>query len=193
MYFECNCIYRQIHFNPSMGDCWYGRVALLFRFHVSTVQGGLMECTCTMLETQWDYCPGERRPWWRSTARDKDAVHAQARAARMGCADLQHPLQPASPAFGWYWYHSSLYGHAKAGFFSRGELWHAERARFWKCLFLRQLMGSGLAVWSSKSECLMLNTNKYMIIHTNTGCYIQILANPLTPEIWGKSGLISIE
>ena len=27
-----------------------------------------MEFTCAMIETLWDYCPDERRPWWRSTA-----------------------------------------------------------------------------------------------------------------------------
>ena len=43
-------------------------VVLLFRCHVRTDQDELMECTCAMIETLWDYCPGEDRPWWRSTA-----------------------------------------------------------------------------------------------------------------------------
>ena len=59
---------KRSRFNTPVDDCWYGRVALLFRFHVSTDQGWLMECTCAMIETLWDYCPDESRPWWRSTA-----------------------------------------------------------------------------------------------------------------------------
>ena len=27
-----------------------------------------MACTCAMMETLWDYCPREVKPWWQNTA-----------------------------------------------------------------------------------------------------------------------------
>ena len=27
-----------------------------------------MACQCAMIETLWDYCPGQSQPWWPSTA-----------------------------------------------------------------------------------------------------------------------------
>jgi hypothetical protein len=60
---------KRSRFTPSVDDCWYGRVALLFAFHVRTDQGSLMECKCAMIETLWDYCPDEGPvDWWRGTA-----------------------------------------------------------------------------------------------------------------------------
>ena len=55
-------------FSPSIEDCWYGRVALLFNIHVRTDAGSVMSCKCALMETLWDYCPGQTRPWWQSTA-----------------------------------------------------------------------------------------------------------------------------
>ena len=60
---------KRSRFTPSMDDCWYGRVAFLFAFHVRTDQGSLMECKCAMIETMWDYGPDEGPvDWWRGTA-----------------------------------------------------------------------------------------------------------------------------
>ena len=60
---------KRSRFIASVDDCWYGRVALLFAFHVRTDQGSLMECKCAMIETLWDYCPDECPvDWWRGTA-----------------------------------------------------------------------------------------------------------------------------
>ena len=55
-----------IRFNASINDCWYGRVALLFKIHVRTDEGEVKACSCAMMETLWDYCPGESQQWWRS-------------------------------------------------------------------------------------------------------------------------------
>jgi hypothetical protein len=59
------------HFSPSVDDCWYGRVLLIFAFHFrrpDTEQ--LMRCECAFIETLWQYCPGaaNRKQWWPSTA-----------------------------------------------------------------------------------------------------------------------------
>ena len=59
---------RRSRFSPSIDECWYGRVALLFTIHVRTDSGSLEECKCAMIETLWDYCPGQTLPWWPSTA-----------------------------------------------------------------------------------------------------------------------------
>ena len=59
---------KRSRFSPSLDECWYGRVALLFRVHVRRDDGALVECDCAMMETLWDYCPGKTEPWWPSTA-----------------------------------------------------------------------------------------------------------------------------
>ena len=46
---------RRSRLSPSIDECWYGRVALLFKIHVRTDSGALMPCTCAMMETPWDY------------------------------------------------------------------------------------------------------------------------------------------
>ena len=43
-------------------------MALLFTIHVRTDSGSLEECNCAMIETLWDFCPGQTRLWWPSTA-----------------------------------------------------------------------------------------------------------------------------
>jgi hypothetical protein len=55
-------------FAPSIEDCWYGRVALVFKVHVRTDADAVMACTCAMIETLWDYCPQYSKQWWKSTA-----------------------------------------------------------------------------------------------------------------------------
>ena len=55
-------------FSPSIDDCWYGRVNLIFKMRVLTDAGGVMECQCALIETMYDYCPREGRTWWPSTA-----------------------------------------------------------------------------------------------------------------------------
>jgi hypothetical protein len=55
-------------FSPSIDECWYGRVALVFKIHVRKDYGTLMACTCAMMETLWDYCPRESKQWWQNTA-----------------------------------------------------------------------------------------------------------------------------
>ena len=59
---------KRFRFGPSIDKCWYGRVALVFKIHVCKDDGTLMACTCAMMETLWDYCPREAKPWWQSTA-----------------------------------------------------------------------------------------------------------------------------
>ena len=41
-------------------ECWYGRVALLFRVRDD---GALVECDGAMIDTLWDYCPGKIELW----------------------------------------------------------------------------------------------------------------------------------
>jgi hypothetical protein len=55
-------------FSPSIDDCWYGRVNLIFKMRVRTDAGGVMECQCALIETLYDYCPREGRVWWPGTA-----------------------------------------------------------------------------------------------------------------------------
>ena len=50
-------------FSPSIDDCWYGRVILIFKMRVRTDTGGVMECKCALIETLFDYCPTEGRVW----------------------------------------------------------------------------------------------------------------------------------
>ena len=38
------------------------------RVHDRTDSGSLEECKCAMIETLWDFCPGQKRQWWPSTA-----------------------------------------------------------------------------------------------------------------------------
>ena len=98
MYFACICIYLNVfnlkndgaccgpqdfvffipppphysgsaaNFSPSLHDCWYGRVNLIFKMRIRTDTGGLMECQCALIEVFYDYCPGQTKPWWPSTA-----------------------------------------------------------------------------------------------------------------------------
>ncbi len=58
----------QASFSPSVGECWYGQVNLIFKMHVRTDSGSVMECQCALIETLYDYCPREGRVWWPSTA-----------------------------------------------------------------------------------------------------------------------------
>ena len=46
---------------------WKHQLVLLFTIHVRTDSGSLEECKCAMMETLWDYCPGQTRSWWPST------------------------------------------------------------------------------------------------------------------------------
>jgi hypothetical protein len=55
-------------FSPSVDDCWYGRVNLIFKMRVRTDAGSGMDCQCALIETLYDYCPREGRTWWPSTA-----------------------------------------------------------------------------------------------------------------------------
>ena len=55
-------------FSPSIHECWYGRVNLIFKMRLSTDAGRLMECQCALIETLYDYCPAQTKPWWPSTA-----------------------------------------------------------------------------------------------------------------------------
>ena len=59
---------KQSRFGPSVDECWYGRVALVFKIHVRKDDGALMACNCAMMETLWDYCPRESKSWWQNTA-----------------------------------------------------------------------------------------------------------------------------
>ena len=49
---------------PSLEDCWYGRVALLFRVRVkldkkySDGRSVRMDCDCAMIECLYDFAPG---------------------------------------------------------------------------------------------------------------------------------------
>ena len=40
---------------------------MVFKIHVK-VDCTLMACSCAMMETLWDYCPRESKPWWQNTA-----------------------------------------------------------------------------------------------------------------------------
>ena len=55
-------------FNPAINQCWYGRVNLIFKMRIRTDAGSLKECQCALIETLWDYCPGQAKRWWPSTA-----------------------------------------------------------------------------------------------------------------------------
>ncbi len=56
-------------FSPSINECWYGRVNLIFKMLVLTDGGRIKECMCALIETLYDYCPSLRaKPWWPSTA-----------------------------------------------------------------------------------------------------------------------------
>ena len=75
MYQHVFCMYYKKHyrgtlasFSPSVGECWYGRVNLIFKMRVRTDSGSVMECQCALIETLFDYCPREGRVWWPSTA-----------------------------------------------------------------------------------------------------------------------------
>ena len=59
---------KRSKFSPSIDECWYGRVVLVFKIHVRADDGALMACTCAMIETLWDYCQRESKQWWQSTA-----------------------------------------------------------------------------------------------------------------------------
>jgi hypothetical protein len=56
-------------FSPSIYECWYGRVNLIFKMRVCTDGGRLKQCQCALIETLYDYCPSSHaKPWWPSTA-----------------------------------------------------------------------------------------------------------------------------
>ncbi len=54
-------------FSPSLDECWYGRVDLIFKMWVWTDAGDVMECQCALIKTLY-YCPWDSKPWWPSTA-----------------------------------------------------------------------------------------------------------------------------
>ena len=75
----CRTLYSSVHppphyqgtrstFSPSIDECWYGRVNLIFKMRVRTDAGSVMECQCALIEILYDYCPREGRGWWPSTA-----------------------------------------------------------------------------------------------------------------------------
>jgi len=56
-------------FSPSIDECWYRRVNLIFKMRVRTDGGRLKECLCALIETFYDYCPSSQaKSWWPSTA-----------------------------------------------------------------------------------------------------------------------------
>ncbi len=56
-------------FSPSIDECWYRRVNLIFKMRVRTDGGRLKECLCALIETFYDYCPlSQAKSWWPSTA-----------------------------------------------------------------------------------------------------------------------------
>ena len=42
-------------FSPSIHECWYGRVNLIFKMRVRTDAGRLMECQCALIETMYNF------------------------------------------------------------------------------------------------------------------------------------------
>ena len=55
-------------FSPAINECWYGRVNLIFKMRIRTDDGRTKECQCALIETLYDYCPGQAKTWWPSTA-----------------------------------------------------------------------------------------------------------------------------
>ena len=55
-------------FTPSINDCWYGRVNLIFKMRVRTDAGRVMECQCALIETLYNFRPTKSKSWWPSTA-----------------------------------------------------------------------------------------------------------------------------
>ena len=55
-------------FSPSIDSCWYGRVNLIFKMRIRTDADQIKECQCALIETLYDYCPGQSKNWWPSTA-----------------------------------------------------------------------------------------------------------------------------
>ena len=51
-------------FDTTLGDCWYGRVVLLFRVQVKLDKkncdgrSARMDCDCAMIECLYDFAPG---------------------------------------------------------------------------------------------------------------------------------------
>ena len=51
-------------FEPTLDNCWFGRVVLLCRFRVKTdMKDGrgrsvLMDCDCALIDCLYDYAPG---------------------------------------------------------------------------------------------------------------------------------------
>ena len=55
-------------FSPAIQQCWYGRVNLIFKMRIRTDADQIKECQCALIETLYDYCPGQSKNWWPSTA-----------------------------------------------------------------------------------------------------------------------------
>ena len=55
-------------FSPSINEGWYGCVNLIFKMRIRTDAGRIKECQCALIETLYDYCPGQAKMWWPSTA-----------------------------------------------------------------------------------------------------------------------------
>ncbi len=56
-------------FSPSINECWYGCVNLIFKMRIRTDAGLIKECQCALIETLYNYCPGQAKTWWPNTAR----------------------------------------------------------------------------------------------------------------------------
>ncbi len=55
-------------FSPAINQCWYGRVNLIFKMRIRTDASSLKECQCALIEILYNYCPGQAKRWWPSTA-----------------------------------------------------------------------------------------------------------------------------
>ena len=59
-------------FDFNLDSAWYGRVELLFKVHVRTDSGDVMECKCAALSTLYDFDPsGPAKTWWQNTSHDQ--------------------------------------------------------------------------------------------------------------------------
>lgn len=56
-------------FDFDLDSAWYGKVDLLFKIHVRTDSGDLMECSLALLSTLFDFAPhSQPRTWWSNTS-----------------------------------------------------------------------------------------------------------------------------
>ena len=59
---------RRSKFQPTLDNCWYGQVVLIFRMRIATECEGIMECDCAMIDVLDDYDPRHKKVWWRQVA-----------------------------------------------------------------------------------------------------------------------------